>query len=73
MLGAEGNKDYTVKTIKYKTLLVAGTNPTFGNIFSSSIIHSSSIKPATLTGWWVFLCLFFRFRPKKCVNFRAGI
>jgi hypothetical protein len=50
MLGAEGNKNCTAKIIRYKALLVAGTNPTFGTIFSSSIIHSGSIKPATLTG-----------------------
>jgi hypothetical protein len=32
MLGAEGNKDYIVKTIKYKAPLVAETNLPFGTI-----------------------------------------
>jgi hypothetical protein len=32
MFGAEGNKDYRIKTIKYKALLVAGKNLPFGTI-----------------------------------------
>jgi hypothetical protein len=32
MLGAEGNKNYIIKTKKYKVLLVAGTTLPFGTI-----------------------------------------
>jgi hypothetical protein len=37
MFGAEGNKDYRIKTIKYKALLVAGKNLPFGTIKKNKV------------------------------------
>ncbi|MCW5207058.1 hypothetical protein VU08_09085 [Desulfobulbus sp. F5] len=46
MLGAEGNKDYIVKTIKYKVLLVAETTLPFGTIKKKQgLIRFMRVRP----------------------------